>query len=421
MSPRLLSGVALAACITSGAPLAAQAKSNDWDRIDLDGPITTLISDGQGGVTERILEPGCSEGPVVDTSVPGGIRPGKSDYYFFVQRGNPNRLLIALDGGGGCWDALTCIGSAASGNSTYTVELDETAEGLAASQGLFDADNKDNPYKNYTKVFIPYCTGDIHWGSRDTTYSLEGLPSWTIKHRGTDNVLAVLQWLRDNARAQYRVDFDRARDVTVTGLSAGGYGATLAFPYVADLAPKARLNLISDAAIGVQSQPFYEQAIYKPGDTGNEVWGVVENLPPFVPGLDEDLLNRVGTSGNPSDLTAEIFAALAAYKPDAKLAALTHDLDGVQVSFYALQTNQFGSDGRPTQQAFAEWNQQMLETTNASAANGNYRFFIREGFDHTFLANDVQTYSVMGNGISVADWISNMIKPGNRVWDSLGG
>lgn len=272
-----------------------------------------------------------------------------------------SRLYSALDGGGGCWDAFTCIGSPLSNRSTYTVELDETSEGLASSQGVFDSSNKDNPYSNYTKVFIPYCSGDIHWGSRDTEYALPISPDaavkWTIKHRGTDNVLAVLQWLKDNGRQQYRIDFGRAEDVTVTGLSAGAYGATLAYPYVADLTTRARLNLISDGAIGVQSLPFYKQAVYNEDATGSESWGVVNNLPPFVPGLDEGFLQRIG-QGNPSNLTSELLSLLSAYTPDANLAALTHDLDAVQVSFYALQTGQFDSEGNPTQKAFAEWNAQ---------------------------------------------------------------
>lgn len=400
--------------------LAGTANASEWERIDLPGPYTVEIPDGNGGTVSRNLQPSCSGGPVLDDSSPIGFRPGNTDYYFFVRAGNPNRILIALDGGGACWDAETCIGSPLSGGSTYTVELDETVEGLGAGQGLLDTSNKDNPYKNYTQVFIPYCSADIHWGSKDTTYTLRGLPPYEIRHRGSDNVLSVLHWLKTNGRKKYRLDFGRARDITVTGLSAGGYGATLAYPYVAEMAPRARLNLISDAAIGVQTQEFYNQTVYDAADSEAASWGVKDSLPPFVPGLDEAFLAATPASA----FTPALFGVLANYKPDARLSALTHDFDAVQVFFYALQRRLLTPtpDGlQPTPEAFGEWNFQMKAIAAAAASNPDYRFFIRQGFQHTFLANDEQTYDVMGNGISVADWITNQIKPGNRAWENLGG
>ncbi len=417
--------IVLATVIGTALIFSSTANASDWERIDLTGTYTVEIPDGAGGTIFRTVEPSCSGGPVKDDQSPLGFRPGKSDYYFFVRAGNPNRILIALDGGGACWNAATCIGSPLAGDSTYTVELDETAEGLGEGEGLLDTSNEENPYKNYTQVFVPYCSGDIHWGRKDVTYSLtlqEGAPplSLEIKHRGSDNVLSVLNWLKTEGRKEYNLDFRRARDITVTGLSAGGYGATLAYPYVAEMAPRARLNLISDAAIGVQTQAFYNQTIYDASERDAASWGVKDSLPPFVPGLDESFL----ASTSAEDFTPALFGLLAEYTPEAKLSAITHDFDAVQVFFYALQTGQLAATPNglaPKPEAFVAWNTQMKAITAAAASNPNYRFFIRQGVDHTFLANDEQTYEVMSNGISVADWITNQIKPGNRVWENLGG
>ena len=204
---------AVLATLALGLSVNAHAAKNEWDRIDLEGPIDITLSDG----STRTLEPSCSGGPKPS---PTGPVPANTDFYFFVQKGNSNRLLFGLDGGGACWDALTCIGSPLAGQSTYTQELDETAEGLAQTGGIFDARNPENPFANYTKIFIPYCSADIHWGSKDTEYTL-GPITWTIHHRGSDNFLAVLDWLKKNGRAAYNIDFDRARDVMVTGASAG--------------------------------------------------------------------------------------------------------------------------------------------------------------------------------------------------------
>ena len=401
-----------AVALTAGA--LSHAANETWTQIDLVGPIETELADG----TPRTLHPSCSGGPVLREGSPAPV-PGNTDYYFFVQKGNPNRILIALDGGGACWDAATCIGSPLTGNSTYTVELDESPARLANAEGIFDSTNPENPYKNYTKIFVPYCSADVHWGSRDTEYTLPlptppGPLTWTIHHRGTDNFLAVLDWLQKYGREAYGIDFDRARDVTVTGASAGGYGANVAFAYVAELTPRARLNLISDAAIGVQTADFYKTAIYDPADPGASNWGVLANLPPWVDGLDETLLAT--GADDPLGFVPSVFMALAEYKPDARLATLTTNLDTVQVFFYGLQK---GDPPPPEAETFVEWYTAMSQMTALTAMLPNYRFFIEDGTFHTFIGDDEAVYDVGANGISLADWIEAMIKPGNRAWDNL--
>lgn len=387
----------------------AQAAQNTWDQIGLGPVISTQLPDG----TVRELRPSCSGGPEL---TPTGPVPANTDFYFFVQKGNPNKILIGLDGGGACWDAATCIGSPLTGNSTYTVSLDETPARLANAEGFFDARNPENPFHNYTKIFVPYCTGDVHWGSKDTVYTLQlpqGPLPWVIHHRGTDNFLGVLDWLQEHGREQYGIDLARAHDVTVSGASAGGYGANVAFAYVAELTPSARLNLISDAAIGVLTQDFYETAIYDPADPGSENWGVAANLPSWVPGFDETLLAQGWAV--PNGFVPSVFAALAAYRPAANLASLTSNLDLVQIAFYGLMRGVFP----PDDVVAAEWYFAMAQMTAATASLPNYRFFIDAGTFHTFIGSDEQVYEAGANGITLADWVRAMIKPGNRVWENL--
>lgn len=402
----LLAMLAIALCLAT----AATAAQNAWDQIYLDGPIVTTLADG----SVRTLEPSCSGGPV---PTPGGPMPADTQYYFFVQKGNPNKLLIGLDGGGACWDAATCIGSPLAGSSTYTQALDETPDRLEQSEGLFDARNPDNPFHNYTKIFIPYCTGDVHWGSKDTTYSLEVAPGvvvpWTIHHRGADNVLAVLDWLQRYGREQYQIDFGRARHVTVAGASAGGYGANVAFPYFASLTPRARLSMISDASIGVINDSFYRNAVYDPANPGSESWNVAGNLPAWVPGFDMTLLAQ--GAAFPMGFVPSVFAVVAQNWPDAHLASLTTNLDLVQVFFYGLMKGVVPPDAVTA----GEWYLGMKAITSATAMLPNYRYFIDDGVTHTFIGDDDLFYGVGVNGISIADWVRAMVKPGERVWENL--
>ncbi len=388
----------------------AQGREKGWERIPLNGPIKTRLPDG----STRVLHPSCSGGPEMAEA---GPVPASTDYYFFVQRGNPNKVLIALDGGGACWDAATCIGSPLSGNSTYTVSLNGIPGTIASAGGIFSNHNSKNPFRNYTKIFIPYCSADIFWGSKDTTYVLDLEPNnrlrWTIRHRGTDNFLGVLDWLQKYGRANYRVDLSRARHVTVAGLSAGGYGASLAFAYIAQLTPKANHNLVSDSAIGVLTRNFYTTALYNPGNPGSETWGVPGNFPSWVRGFNNQFF--VQGAAFPNGFVPSLFAALADYQPNAHMASLTTNLDSVQILFYGLMKGVFPADAATA----GEWYAAMSRMTAATASLPSYRFFIDAGSLHTFIASNQRVYEVGANGLSVAQWVRAMIKPGNRTWQNL--
>ena len=410
--------VLAAACLSFAG--AAQAKKNEWEQIPLEGAIQAELPDG----SSRVLEPSCSGGPLPTDGWP---IPAPTEYSFFIQKGNPEKILIAFDGGGACWDAATCIASplfpqAFGGRATYSPMVDETVEGLAASGGVLDDGNAKNPFQNYTKVFVPYCSGDIHWGSRDTTYVLDlptGSIPWQVRHRGTDNFLAVLDWLKKNGGDKYNLDFSEVSDVTVTGASAGGYGADLAFAYVAEMFQEhTQLNLVSDSAVGVIDSPdptqqlsFYGDAIYDAAAPGSESWGVEANLPPWVPGLDSSLL--YAASSSPNSLVPSVFATLANYRPDARFASITPNLDLVQIQFYGIMKGAFDDV------TAGEWYFTMADLTGQTAALPNYRFFIEDGTFHTFIFSDDQFYQSGAIGVSVADWISAIIKPGNRPWENL--
>ena len=107
---------------------------------------------------------------------------------------------------------------------------------------------------------------------------------------------------------------------------------------------------------------------------------------------------------------------LSDYKPDAHMASLTSNLDLVQIFFYELMDGAVPPDpGLP-----AEWYRSMAEITATTADDlFNYRFFIDDGTFHTFLGSDERVYEVGANGISLAEWIGEMIKPGDGVWDNL--
>jgi hypothetical protein len=135
-----------------------------------------------------------------------------SDYSVFTRKGRDKRkILIFLQGGGACWQGLTqCTQSVASGQVPP-----------APRQGIWDFDNKDNPFARYSIVYMPYCDGSVFSGDNvvnDPTFTAENGSSGIRYHRGMRNLSAGM----DVAKATFK----KARMITVAGSSAGGVGAT---------------------------------------------------------------------------------------------------------------------------------------------------------------------------------------------------
>ena len=120
-----------------------------------------------------------------ETVVPGGETIcSDGSPYFFVHRGDPGKLLVEFEGGGACWSGATC--EADLYNKTVTSDP-EVARQTGQLQGIYDRTNPANPLKDYTHVYIPYCTGDLHWGNAVANYaSVSGKP-YVIQHKGAVN------------------------------------------------------------------------------------------------------------------------------------------------------------------------------------------------------------------------------------------
>ncbi len=88
---------------------------------------------------------------------------------------NPNtaskNLWIYMQGGGACWQDYTCFVFKSATNITegYTSATWE-AEPHRALPGLTRT-RLDNPFKDASFVFVPYCTGDVHAGSEVQTFA----------------------------------------------------------------------------------------------------------------------------------------------------------------------------------------------------------------------------------------------------------
>ena len=318
-------------------------------------------------------------------SLPAGwtkIEPGGetlcstgTPYAFWVHPGTVNRLVVYFEGGGACWDANTCSNPGLYYDDTVT-EDDNPAN---HQQGMADLDNPENPFKDWFQVFVPYCTGDIHWGNQTSTYQLEGVDH-TINHKGFANFSAVLDWVK--------AGFEEPEKIFVAGCSAGAYGSIMGAAYVHNLYPDAPLYQLSDAGAGVITQSFFE--------SGFPNWGAEGTIPDWIPALQIPW----------QELTmAKLYIALADYYSSDRWAEYNSAHDETQTFFYTAMGG------------LEDWAQLMMAgIAEIQDATTNFATYTAPGKVHCITPLDI-FYTREVNGVKFVDWLSEMVN--DEPWDSV--
>lgn len=297
---------------------------------------------------------------------PGGdtICSRGTPYRFFVRGGRTDRVMIDFQGGGACWDETTCGAAEVIGLFTEDVGSLDGFLAFVESQGQggYLSDDPGNPFRDWTIVHVPYCTGDIHWGNTRTMYGDDA-----IEHRGFVNASAALDWT-------YR-RFTSPSHVFVSGCSAGAYGAVLHSAYVANHYPGAQVSVLADSGAGVITSSFLLDSLPN--------WNAQPNLPSFVPGLDIPL----------SELSlADLYIRIGQHFPAMRLAQTNTNYDQDQVFFYTAMGG-MREDWPPTMRASHD--RIAMETSNFTSyvpggsvhCAGIYPFFQERTVDGTALVD----------------------------------
>jgi pectinacetylesterase len=340
-----------------------------------------ILTAGLAACRSDLPAPPPDPGPVADLA---GLQPGwntiepggattcsdGTPYKFLVRPGDPSKLVVYFQGGGGCFDARTCDPDV---EPTYTVNLTELD--LARYHGIFAFDHAENPFAQSSFVFAPYCTADVHLGNRDATYEApetEGHPGHqvTIHHRGAQNTAAALQWTYDH--------FFRPESVFVTGSSAGSIPSPYYALHLAKRYPRARVAQLGDGSGGYRGIGSTTRL--------HEQWGtlaLVSDVPELA-ALQSEQFNF-----------EQLYIAAAKHLPKVTFAEYDTAEDKVQLQFLALGGNQ------------AERLQPLLDANHADirAAAPNFRVYVAGGDVHTILARpEFYTYHVGGK--RVRDWVA---------------
>ena len=174
-----------------------------------------------------------------------------SPFSYHVREADPTKVMFFLEGGGACFTGAMC----APDSTTYKKVIDP-APGEGAT-GIFDFDNPENPFADYSFVYVPYCTGDVHSGNTTKDYG-DGV---VVQHKGFVNASTAMATLIER--------FPSATNVVVAGSSAGAFTTPLFAGVVADELPAAKVSVIADSGGAI---PDAIAVV-----TSN--WGTVDSLP----------------------------------------------------------------------------------------------------------------------------------------------
>lgn len=311
-------------------------------------------------------------------------------FNFWAKRGSSKNLMVFFEGGGACWDNLTCtfpIANLPASVPQFFVPSVPPGTNPSNFDGILKAGAQANPVNDWSMVYIPYCTGDLHIGSATKQYQNVGHPvfplppTFSIQHRGFDNFMVVLDWIRKNV--------DKPQNVLVAGSSAGGYGAVANAAWLDRTFPQAHLYVVADASQGVTT-PAFDQ-----GNPGRNSWNI--QLAPWVFGADVSLISGL-----------ELMRTAAAGLPKAKVAQFTTALDVVQIEFYGVMKAFYGPGGS-CPAAAVDWYQQMSGQIKADASVvPNFRHYVAAGSYHTLLRSPL-FYSEASAGPTFSEWIGEML------------
>ena len=282
-----------------------------------------------------------------------------SAFHFYLREASPTKVLFYLEGGGACFSGDMCK----PGSGTYSETISPVSK-LEDSPGIFDFANPENPFADYSVVYVPYCTGDVHAGNITKDYG-NGV---VTQHKGFVNASNALDTMIKR--------FPNTTQLVVAGSSAGSFPTPVFAGMAGDQLPNADLKVFADSSGAVPDAMGFV--------IGN--WGTLETLPdwPEIEGLTVDQFTPAYT-----------FIKAAEHNPKIRFARHDFAFDSVLSSFArmaGLSPDDLVSVMRT--------NESKVEATGVNVAN-----WISPGDDHTIAVRD-EFYTEEMNGVRFVDWFT---------------
>jgi hypothetical protein len=312
---------------------------------------------------------------------------------------NPSskNLMIFLEGGGACFNALTCSGNASSfseagfnacvGSGTGTC----TALSLAGGGGgILNRSDMHNPMADWNLVYVPFCTGDVHAGNK-TNATVAGV-SGKQQFVGYANMTRYL--------ARLVPTFPGLSKVLLTGVSAGGFGAAANYVQTAKAFGSVPVYELDDSGPPMED-PYVPKCLQK---AWSDTWG-----------FEKTILADCGSDcSDPSNYTLDASIHVAKLYPHIPFGLIEDTDDNTITFFYGFGANNCGAI--PSQLSGATFTAGLLDSRMKLAAYPNVGGFIFQNTVHTTLSSASFYTRTAGGGdaatVNLYDWVSTLVNSG---------
>ena len=348
--------------------------------------LAALLFAGTWGAVAQAYEPAATD-MAGWKAVAGGYGTGcatdATPYEFYVHEGDPRRIAIYFQGGGGCWNSRNC---GLDGQRTFENAIDDGDRpwvNKAGAGGILDAANPANPVHQFTIVYAPYCTADVHLGVRTERFETSDGKHLDIAYRGLANSQRVLDWVTQQ--------YSDPQRVFVSGGSAGAIPSPIFAAQLARHYTKAQVVQLGDGAGGYRTNRLAPQL---------ELWGATRALKhdPLYSDLDVATANF------------EDFYSRAAPLPNLQLAQINSIEDRTQLFFLA----QLGHEVKSLAPLLS------ASIADLRKSNPQLRTYTMPGAVHTVLTRP-DFYTAKVDDVALTKWLDDLVngRKTANVGDSL--
>lgn len=299
-----------------------------------------------------------------------------------VRLANKKKLAIYINGGGACFNAETCNSNPAFFSGTDWENLVESF----GTPGIFNPDDDRNPLKDFSLIFVPYCTGDVHSGTLLNGKALD--VNTPQRYVGAINFKKAMDFIEPYFK------FNEVDEIVLFGMSAGGYGVYINFLEVAKRFPGVKITVINDSGPLFSDADAFSSCL----QVG---FKVIFGLP-----LPNDLF---GCCGNPGLGLANVYEYSSKKYPNANFGFMSAYEDATSRFFLSFGFN--NCQGAPGNQLPADVFRRGLVNLRDDILKpkSTWSSFMIDGTSHTMLADDFLFYEKEVEGMYLYEWIQKLM------------
>jgi len=312
-------------------------------------------------------------------------------YRVLLKKGIVNKLLINFIGGGASWNEETAarpftIGAILKKQEAFYISDVAPIQLNFADVGLFKANDKRNPFRDWHMMNLPYVSGDFHIGNNDFSYVNLKNESKILHHHGQKNVAAALTILKELCPQIPETLF-------IMGLSAGGHGCVAHAPQIQSVYPDCKRVIVYSEGTHIYSSLWAKIA--------KDVWKVSPDLMKYI---------------KDNALIADLFRYARDFMPSSTL--FLHSNSVWDKALVEMMYKMNHGKQMVNSEALTEFHTTLAETVKTLKQEiPNYFYYLTDygkstkdkTTPHIFAGTPKLLYSEMQDGISIVKWLSQAI------------